>query len=399
MKRWSLDELARWPQAYGALRGQSSETRVSGLWLAAFMLLGLGVVQVYTSSYIFAFESRGDGLFYVRRQFLFSILALGLMVVTALTPWRWVERFGSMLWLMAAGLVALTYVPGISMRAGGAARWIQLPGNFVFEPSELVKVSLPLLIAAALARQGRWPLAGASSHWSGQLLAWLGFVALPLFLVLKQPDFGTFTIAFCTAGVMLFVFGLRKRWLVLLASAALPAFYLLVMRVPYRRDRVLSFLDPWSNADDKGFQVIQSMLSMRTGGLLGTGLGDGQGKLFFLPEAHTDFTLAVLGEELGFLGVAALLALYGFVLLRIFRLAIRSQDTFRKALATGLGVVFGLSVFVNMGVAMGLLPTKGLTLPFLSYGGSSAVMSGLLFGLILNLERQDRNAYRRSELS
>jgi len=117
-----------------------------------------------------------------------------------------------------------------------------------------------------------------------------------------------------------------------------------------------------------------------------------------LPEAHTDFTLAVLGEELGFIGVAALLALYGFVLMRIFRLAARAQDTFRRALATGLGVVFGLSVFVNMGVAMGLLPTKGLTLPFLSYGGSSAVMSGLLFGLILNLERQDRTAYRRGEL-
>lgn len=397
MNRLDFESLARWPQGGGSQVG-GAETRVSGLWLAAFMLLGLGVVQVYTSSYIFAFESRGDGLFYVRRQFLFSVLALSLMIATALAPWRWIERFGAMLWLLAAGLVALTYVPGISMRAGGAARWIQLPGNFVFEPSELVKVALPLLIAAALARQGRWPLAGASAHWSGQGLAWLGFMALPLFLVLKQPDFGTFAIAVCTVGAMLFVFGLRKRWLLLLTSAAVPAFYLLVMRVPYRRDRVLSFLDPWSNADDKGFQVIQSMLSMRTGGLLGTGLGDGQGKLFFLPEAHTDFTLAVLGEELGFLGVAALLALYGFVLMRIFRLAARAQDTFRRALATGLGVVFGLSVFVNMGVAMGLLPTKGLTLPFLSYGGSSAVMSGLLFGLILNLERQDRTAYRRGEL-
>jgi cell division protein FtsW len=145
-------------------------------------------------------------------------------------------------------------------------------------------------------------------------------------------------------------------------------------------------------SDTKGFQVIQSMLSLRTGGFWGAGLGEGQGKLFFLPEAHTDFTLAVLGEEMGFVGIVFVLSLYGYCVLRAFQMASQAKDDFQRALAAGLGTVFGLSVVINTGVAMGLFPTKGLTLPFLSYGGSSAVMSGLLFGFLLSLERagQDR---------
>ena len=363
---------------------------VTGLWLAAFALLGLGVVQVYTSSYIFAIESRGDGLFFVKRQFLFAGIAFTLMGVVAFTPWRWIERLGWLLWPVAGIGVMLTLIPGMGVRAGGAARWINLPGSQVFEPAELVKVALPLFLATLIARRGtEFPLLGRLKPFPRQVLMFL-LLAAPLALVLKQPDFGTFAIASATTFAVLFVFGLPWIWIVSSALVAAPAFFVLVMQVPYRRARVLTFLDPWSVSDSKGFQVIQSMLSLRTGGLTGTGLGEGQGKLFFLPEAHTDFTLAVLGEEMGFIGIVLLLSLYGFCLLRAFRLASRTEDPFRRALATGLASVFGLSVFVNSGVAMGLLPTKGLTLPFLSYGGSSAVMSGLLFGLLLALERQER---------
>lgn len=363
---------------------------VTGLWLAAFALLGLGVVQVYTSSYIFAIESRGDGLFFVKRQFLFAGIAFTLMGAVAFTPWRWIERLGWMLWPLAGVGVLLTLVPGLGVSAGGAARWVNLPGSNVFEPSELIKVSLPIFLATLIARRGtEFPFLGNLKPIPRQLAMFV-LLAVPLALVLKQPDFGTFAIASATIFSVLFVFGLPWIYIVSSAAIAAPAFYVLVMQVPYRRTRVMSFLDPWSVSDSKGFQVIQSMLSLRTGGLTGAGLGEGQGKLFFLPEAHTDFTLAVLGEEMGFIGIFLLLSLYGFCLLRAFRLASRAEDPFRRALATGLASVFGLSVFVNCGVAMGLLPTKGLTLPFLSYGGSSAVMSGLLFGLLLALERQER---------
>ncbi len=360
---------------------------VTGLWLAAFALLGLGVVQVYTSSYIFAIESRGDGLFFVKRQFLFAGIAFTLMGVIAFTPWRWIERLGWMLWPIAGIGVLLTLIPGMGVRAGGAARWVNLPGSNVFEPSELVKVALPLFLATLIARRGVWMV--GLKPLPRQIFLFL-LLAAPLALLLKQPDFGTFAIASATIFAVLFVFGLPWTWIVSSAAVAAPAFYVLIMQVPYRRARVMTFLDPWSVSDSKGFQVIQSMLSLRTGGLTGTGLGEGQGKLFFLPEAHTDFTLAVLGEEMGFIGIVLLLSLYGFCLLRAFRLASHTDDPFRRALAAGLASVFGLSVFVNSGVAMGLLPTKGLTLPFLSYGGSSAVMSGVLFGLLLALERQER---------
>ncbi len=360
---------------------------VTGLWLAAFALLGLGVVQVYTSSYIFAIESRGDGLYFVKRQFLFAGIAFTLMGAIAFTPWRWIERLGWMLWPIAGVGVLLTLIPGMGVRAGGAARWVNLPGSNVFEPSELVKVALPLFLATLISRRGVWMV--GLKPLPRQIFMFL-LLAAPLALVLKQPDFGTFAIASATIFSVLFVFGLPWVWIVSSAAVAAPAFYVLIMQVPYRRARVMTFLDPWSVSDSKGFQVIQSMLSLRTGGLTGTGLGEGQGKLFFLPEAHTDFTLAVLGEEMGFIGIVLLLSLYGFCLLRAFRLASHTEDPFRRALATGLASVFGLSVFVNSGVAMGLLPTKGLTLPFLSYGGSSAVMSGVLFGLLLALERQER---------
>lgn len=363
---------------------------VTGLWLAAFALLGLGVVQVYTSSYIFAIESRGDGLYFVKRQFLFAGIAFTLMGAVAFTPWRWIERLGWLLWPIAGIGVAMTLVPGLGVRAGGAARWVNLPGASVFEPAELVKVALPLFLATLISKRGSGlPFLGNLRPLPRQLVMF-ALLAAPLALVLKQPDFGTFAITSATIFAVLFVFGLPWIWIASTAAIAAPAFFVLVMQVPYRRARVLTFLDPWSVSDSKGFQVIQSMLSLRTGGLTGTGLGEGQGKLFFLPEAHTDFTLAVLGEEMGFIGIVLLLSLYGFCLLRAFRLASRTEDPYRRALATGLASVFGLSVFVNVGVAMGLLPTKGLTLPFLSYGGSSAVMSGLLFGLLLALERQER---------
>lgn len=366
---------------------QGRNRTVTGLWLAAFALLGLGVVQVYTSSYIFAIESRGDGLYFVKRQFLFAGIAFSLMGAIAFTPWRWIEKLGWILWPVAGFGVMLTLIPGLGVRAGGAARWVNLPGSNVFEPAELVKVALPLFLATLIARRGVW-MQNLKPLPRQAIMFFL--LAAPLALVLKQPDFGTFAITSATIFSVLFVFGLPWAWIISSAAIAAPAFYILVMQVPYRRARVLTFLDPWSVSDSKGFQVIQSMLSLRTGGLTGTGLGEGQGKLFFLPEAHTDFTLAVLGEEMGFIGIVLLLSLYGFCLLRAFQLASQTEDAFRRALAAGLAAVFGLSVFVNVGVAMGLLPTKGLTLPFLSYGGSSAVMSGVLFGLLLALERQER---------
>ena len=179
----------------------------------------------------------------------------------------------------------------------------------------------------------------------------------------------------------------------------MPAFYVLIVQVPYRFARIQAFLDPWADPSNKGFQVIQSMLSFRAGGIWGQGIGQGQGKLFFLPEAHTDFTLAVLGEELGFVGVMLVLLLYAFIVYKGFQIALKTEQTFPKAVAIGLSLAFGLSVFINFGVVMGLLPTKGLTLPFLSYGGSSLLVNCFAMGLLMNINNYSQLHRQKNSFS
>ncbi len=356
-----------------------------GLLFAILALIGVGLVQVYSSSFIFAIESRGDGLYFFKRQLFFAIAGVGVLLAVANLPFRYIEKFGWMIWLAAGIGVLATMIPGLGIRAGGATRWLNLPGGFVFEPSELLKIALSLLLATYFSRgfenlgKYDWPIKA-------------GLVTIPLLLVLRQPDFGTFAICSGVFIAVLFAFGLQWRYVLSALAVAVPAFYFLVMNVSYRRARVLAFLDPWADPEVKGFQAIQSMLSFQSGGMTGVGLGQGQGKLFFLPEAHTDFTMAVLGEEMGFVGFLVVVGLYGYVVFRGLQLATRCEDRFQKVLALGLSLTFAFSVFINIGVVMGLLPTKGLTLPFLSYGGSSLIMCCFMFGLLLNVDRTERKA-------
>lgn len=351
----------------------------STLLLAVIALLGVGLVQVYSSSYVFAIESQGDGLFFFKRQLLFTGIALVVLFGTAALPTTWIEKWGWTAWPLATVGLLLTFVPGLGVRVGGALRWIQLPLGFRFEPAELLKISFVLLFASLMTRQENFL---RRVPWYVLVLSLLA----PFVLLLRQPDFGSFAILLVSAVSLLFAFGLRWRYIVGAFSILLPAFWFLVMTVPYRRARVMSFLDPWADPEQKGFQAIQSMLSFHSGGVTGAGLGQGQGKLFFLPEAHTDFTMAVLGEEMGFVGICVLLAMYGFIVFRGVQIAVKAEDPFKRACALGFAMIFGLSVFINAGVVMGLLPTKGLTMPFLSYGGSSLVTLCLMFGLLVNIE-------------
>jgi cell division protein FtsW len=354
----------------------------SSLFLSIFALLGIGLVQVYSSSYIFAIESYGDGLYFFKRQMLFTILGLGILVAAIQIPFEKIRQWGWAVWLAATILVLATFIPGLGVRVGGALRWIQLPFGFRFEPSELLKIGFSFLVATLVCKH-QSTLRNVKPGWLGLM------VIIPMLLLLKQPDFGSFVIILSVGVALLFTFGLSAKYFVAAALASIPAFYFLVWNVGYRKARVQAFLDPWSDPAQKGFQVIQSMLSIHSGGLSGEGLGQSQGKLFFLPEAHTDFTMAILGEEMGFIGICLVLALFGFVVFRGFRIAIKCDDLFKKTLALGLTITFALSVFINMGVVMGLLPTKGLTMPFLSYGGSSLVILCAMFGILLNIEASE----------
>ncbi len=342
--------------------------------------MGIGLVQVYSSSYVFAIESYNDGLYFFKKQLIFSAVALIGMVIMVITPFDKIKKYSWMSWGVAVLLVIMTLIPGVGIKVGGAHRWIQLPFGFRIEPAEILKLSFVLLLATFVSRY--------KGFQAKRIVTWSLCVMIPLAIVLKQPDFGTFALVVAVGFGILFAFGLP--WSAILASiaVAVPSFYFIVMSVAYRRERVLAFLDPWSEAHQKGFQVIQSMLSFHAGGLWGSGLGQGQGKLFFLPEAHTDFTLAVLGEEMGFIGLLVVMSLYGFLVFRCFQLSMKTKDPFKKALAVGFALTFGLTVAINAGMSMGLLPTKGMALPFLSYGGSSLIASCLMFGLMLNLENE-----------
>ena len=343
--------------------------------------MGLGLVQVYSSSYIFATEVHGDGLFFFRKQVLFAILGLVALFAACMMPWPWARRMGVGLWGVAVLGILLTFIPGIGLRIGGAHRWLVLPLGFRFEPGELLRVTYPFVLAPLLATYQKGKADGA---W----LARLGLVLAPLGALYLQPDFGSFVIITMLTFSLFVAFGLRWRFILGGAALAIPTLCYMVMSTPYRRVRVEAFLNPWADPAEKGFQVIQSLLSFYSGGLTGVGLGQGQGKLFFLPEAHTDFTLAVLGEEMGFVGFFFLLMLYGFLVFRGFQITLHLKKLQERALALSFSLLIVFAVFINTGVALGLLPTKGLTLPLLSYGGSSLICTGLCIGWLLNLGRE-----------
>ncbi|AGH96231.1 putative lipid II flippase FtsW [Pseudobdellovibrio exovorus] len=351
----------------------------SSLFLALVALFGIGLMQVYSSSYIFATESYNDGLYFFKRQLIFTGIAGFALLVSTQLPLGFMRKWSWVLWPIAFVLLCATFIPGVGVRVGGALRWIQLPLGFRFEPSELLKIAFSFLFATLVCRHEN--ILGRMK-WGWTFL----FIVAPLAVLLKQPDFGSFVIIMLVAATLLFTFGLSFKWLMMAGVAAIPVLYFAVWNVGYRRARVQAFLDPWSDPASKGFQVIQSMLSVHSGGLTGAGLGQGQGKLFFLPEAHTDFTMAVFFEEMGFIGVLAILALYGFVIFKGFQIAVKAQDMFKKTLALGLITTFAFSVFINLGVVLGLVPTKGLTMPFMSYGGSSLLVLSVLFGILLNIE-------------
>lgn len=352
-----------------------------GILLSVLFLVGLGLVQVYSSSYIFATEVYGDGLHFFRKQLMYAGVFLIALLMASNMKWNRAYQMGWVLWGVGVLCAIGTFIPGVGVKVGGAHRWLMMPLGFRFEPSELLKITYPFVFSALIADYAKNKI---DRVW---LLKFIGSV-LPLGLFLAQPDFGSFVIVSTLLFSLFLAFGLRWRFIVTGAAIALPTLAYMIFSTPYRRLRVEAYLNPWADPAEKGFQVIQSLLSFYSGGMTGVGLGQGQGKLFFLPEAHTDFTLAVLGEEMGFVGFFILMMVYGFLVFRGFQITLHLKRYRERALALSFSLLLAFSVFINVGVALGLLPTKGLTLPLLSYGGSSLVCTGLLIGWLLNLERE-----------
>lgn len=350
--------------------------------LLAVVLTCFGVVMVYSSSSIMAAKKYSDGFFFLKRQGFYAFLGLVLMAGMMHFDYHKLRKLAVPLLFICAVLLVLVFVPGVGTRAGGASRWIRMPG-FSLQPSELAKLGLVIFMAHSLAKKGE-----KIRTLKVGFMPYMVLLALLLGLVLAQPDLGGAATMGAVSLCMLLVAGTRWRHLMSVVVLALPFLYFLVMNVDYRRRRIMAFLNPWDDPTDTGFQIIQSWIAFGTGGWLGNGLGEGKQKLFFLPEAHTDFIFSVVGEELGFAGVLVTTAIFLLLVLRGIRTALHAPDDFGRNLAFGLTVLIGLEAFTNIAVVLGMLPTKGLALPFLSYGGTSLVCTLLAIGILLNISSQ-----------
>jgi cell division protein FtsW len=343
------------------------------------LLTTFGVVMVYSSSAVFAAEKLHDGLWYFKRQAVGALLGLCALLLAMKLGYQRLEKLAVPLLVLSAILLLLVQFPGLGHSAGGARRWLRL-GALTFQPSELAKISLVLWLARSLARKQ-----DKLEEFTAGLLPHLLMLGVFAGLLMLEPDFGTTVVlTVCTFG-LLFVAGARTSWLLGMVLSAVPVAVLLVVTKPYRMERVKAFLDPFANFNSSGYQTVESLTGFGAGGAFGVGLGESSQKLFFLPAAHTDFILSIVGEELGFAGVASVLLLFAALVWRGLKAAHASPDAFGAFLALGLTLLFSLEALVNAGMALSLLPTKGMALPFLSYGMSQVVTSLFAAGILLSV--------------
>jgi cell division protein FtsW len=359
--------------------GAPAQTYDIQLLFAVLFLVGIGIVMVYSASSALALKKYGSGFHFLKKQAFFSLVGIVALVVCSHVPYH-VYRVLTypLLFLALAALIAVLF-SGLGLQAGGSQRWIRL-GPLTFQPVEAARLALITFMAYSLSKK-RDGLRQFGIGFVPHVLI-LFIFAVPLML---QPDFGSVVIFGTLVWMMMFVAGVPIRHLLSALLLMLPAAYFLMVNATYRIKRLISFLDPWQYPAGEGYQIIHSLMAFGTGGLWGTGIGKGYQKLFYLPEPHTDFIFAVIGEELGFWGVLCILALYMLVIWRGTRIAFRCQDVFGMLMAFGIVAAIGLQVAINTGVALGLLPTKGLTLPFLSYGGTSLVFNMASIGILMNI--------------
>jgi cell division protein FtsW len=347
--------------------------------IASLLLTGLGVISVYSASAIVAMERHQDPYFFLRRQLYFAILGVGAMLGALQIDYRHLQRWVPLGLVLTLILLGLLYVPTFTKEAGGAKRWLQV-GRVSFQPAELCKLTLVLYLAHQLATQQLW-----RGRVLRQYLPLAGVVGVLFSCTLLQPDFGTAVLLLGIAAIVLFIGGVPLRYLITSLLVTLPFLYLALVEVGFRWRRLLAFWDPWSVRLEAGFQIVQSLMAFGNGGFVGVGPGAGKQKLFFLPEAHTDFVFAVIGEEFGFIGCLTVLGLFGVLLWHGMTVAWRSQNFFARYLAAGITSMVVLQAVMNIAVVVGFLPTKGLPLPFISYGGSSLVVTLVSMGILLGI--------------
>jgi cell division protein FtsW len=380
-------------RSVGGSNAASAEVDPLLLWSAVALLL-IGLVMVYSASIAIAegsaFTSHQPAFFLVRHT-IFILVGLITALIAFQMPMRFWQQLAPWLFLGGVILLALVLIPGIGKTVNGAQRWIGL-GPVNLQPSELMKLFAVLYAADYTTRK----LADMDSVRHGFIpLATVMIVVAAL--LLREPDFGAFVVIVGISIGILFLGGMNGRLFAFLIVALAVAFVILIVSSPYRWERIISYMDPWRDAFGKGYQLSHALIAFGRGEWFGVGLGASVEKLFYLPEAHTDFLLAVIGEELGFVGVVTVIGLFGVLTWRCFmvgRQALLLDRVYSGLVAQGVGIWLGLQSFINMGVNMGLLPTKGLTLPLMSFGGSSLVANCLAIAVLLRIDYENRRLMR-----
>lgn len=361
-----------------------------GLLWVILLLLGLGLVMVYSASIAIAEADKVVGhnsSYYLVRQAIFLIISLSAAFVAFNIPVAWWQKMAPYLFLLGLALLVLVLIPGIGRVVGGSRRWLSL---FVInlQPSEFMKLFAAMYVADYTVRKG-----ALMDSFTRGFLPMLVVMLLVGGLLLREPDFGAFAVIAAISISILWLGGINGRIFGGLIVLLVIGFVLLIWSSPYRLERVIGFMDPWADPYGKGYQLSHALIAFGRGEWLGVGLGASVEKLLYLPEAHTDFLLAVIAEELGFVGVLAVLGLFAWIVLRSFGIAkeaIANERYFAALLAQGLGVWIGVQAIINIGVNMGILPTKGLTLPLLSFGGSGILANCIAMAILLRIDFENR---------
>ncbi len=360
------------------------------LTLCTMFLAGLGAVMVFSATSVMAKASGelgNDAAYFLKRQVLFLVLGASLALFLSRIDYDFIRRHIVALMGVTLVLLALVFVPGIRHTANGASRWIDVR-LFTFQPSELAKFSLIAYAAYAIDRKGENFGGGGRAF-----LPILAVLVLYMTLILKEPDFGTAVVITASVMALLFIAGFPWRLLAGCGLVGIMGLVLAIVSRPYRMARLSAFFDPFSQAQAAGYQVVQSLIAFSNGGLLGTGIGAGKQKLFYLPAMHTDYIFSVIGEELGFAGVVAVGAFFMTLVWVGFRIARRARDPFGKYLAMGVATMIGVQALVNMMVGLKMLPPKGMVLPFLSYGGSSLILHLGAIGVLTNISMKGAEVF------
>ena len=360
--------------------------------IITFFLVAAGLIMIYSASAIFAGDRFGDQYYFFKRQMMWAGIGFFMMAAASFLRLELLQKLAKPFLIITGLSLVLVLFPGVGTKIGGARRWLRF-GMFSFQPAEMAKLALIIYSAGFLSMKME-----VLNNFREGVLPLLIVLGAAIALILKQPDLGTAVLIGSIVLVMMFIAGVPLRYLAILGLGSAPVFALLIFKVSYRWRRILVFLNPWEDPSNTGYQITQSLIALGSGGIIGVGLGKSVQKLYYLPESFTDFIFSIIGEEAGFVGTFCILLLMAVFICNAVKISRGAANPFAYLLGMGLTVMIGLQAIIHMGVVTSCLPTKGLPLPFVSFGGSSLVVNMIAVGLLVNISRGKRPKANRSYL-